>query len=77
MILGSGPAGLTAAIYAAQAHVNPKEDAVIGGSDAALEEAMTLTNFASGATIVHRSDTLTASPYHQEKVFHDDKIHVL
>lgn len=54
-----------------------KEVAVIGGSDAALEEALALTKFASKVTLIHRSDKLGASTYLQARVFENGKIQVI
>lgn len=47
---------------------------VVGGGDAAVEEAMFLTKFASKVTIIHRRDTLRAAKSIQEKAFNNDKI---
>src|SRR5205085_789341 len=41
--------------------------AVIGGGDAALDEALYLTQYASQVTIVHRRDTLRACRLLQER----------
>ncbi|WP_099203155.1 thioredoxin-disulfide reductase [Miniphocaeibacter massiliensis] len=47
---------------------------VIGGGDAAVEEAIYLTNFARKVTIIHRKDELKAAKSIQEKAFKNDKI---
>jgi thioredoxin reductase (NADPH) len=51
-----------------------KEVAVIGGGDAALEEALFLTKFATRVTVVHRRDRLRASKIMQERAFKHDNI---
>jgi len=47
---------------------------VVGGGDAAVEEAMYLTKFARKVTIIHRRDELRAAKSIQEKAFADPKI---
>lgn len=47
---------------------------VVGGGDAALEEAMYLAKFARKVTIVHRRRILRAAKSIQEKAFKHDKI---
>ncbi|WP_262430990.1 thioredoxin-disulfide reductase [Paratissierella segnis] len=50
---------------------------VIGGGDAAVEEAIYLTKFARKVTIVHRRDELRAAKSIQEKAFKNEKIDFL
>lgn len=47
---------------------------VIGGGDAAVEEAMFLTKFASAVHLIHRRDELRATKCIQERCFANDKI---
>ena len=50
---------------------------VVGGGDAAVEEAMYLTKFARKVTIIHRRDQLRAAKSIQEKAFKNPKLHFL
>lgn len=47
---------------------------VIGGGDAAVEEALYIANFARKVHIVHRRDALRASKAIQDRAFQNDKI---
>ena len=54
-----------------------KEVMVVGGGNAAVEEALFLTKFASKVTLVHRRDTLRAEKLLQQKILSHPKIDIL
>lgn len=51
-----------------------KTVAVVGGGNAAVEEAMYLTKFANKVYIIHRRDSLRAEKIVQERAFKNEKI---
>lgn len=51
-----------------------KEIVMVGGGDAAVEEAIFLTRFATKVHIIHRRDRLRAEPLLQERAFRNEKI---
>ena len=54
-----------------------KEVAVVGGGNAAVEEAMFLTKFASKVKLIHRRDKLRAEKLLQEKLKSNKKIEII
>jgi len=54
-----------------------KEVAVVGGGNAAVEEAMFLTKFAAKVKLIHRRDKLRAEKLLQEKLKSNKKIEII
>ena len=54
-----------------------KEVAVVGGGNAAVEEAMFLTKFASKVKLIHRRNELRAEKLLQEKLKSNKKIEII
>jgi thioredoxin reductase (NADPH) len=54
-----------------------KEIIVVGGGNSALEEAVSLTKYASKVTIVHQFDHFQAFEHYVEEAKHNDKINFI
>lgn len=54
-----------------------KEVCVVGGGNAAVEEAIYLTRFASRVNIIHRRDALRAEKVYQQRALNDPKINMV
>ncbi|MDC3135700.1 thioredoxin-disulfide reductase [Candidatus Pelagibacter sp.] len=54
-----------------------KQVAVVGGGNAAVEEAMFLTKFASEVKLIHRRDSLRAEKMLQKKLMENKKIKII
>jgi len=54
-----------------------KEVAIVGGGNAAVEEAIFLTNFCSKVSLIHRRDSLRAERILQDRLFENEKIELI
>lgn len=54
-----------------------KNTYVVGGGDAAMEDALALTKHAASVTMIHRRDSFRASKIMQERVLGNEKVKVL
>ena len=51
--------------------------AVVGGGNAAVNEALTLTHYAARVELIHRRNELRATKVVQERLFADPRVHVI
>jgi thioredoxin reductase (NADPH) len=69
--------GVSACAVCDAAFFKGKEVAVVGGGDAAMEDALALSRFCKSVTIIHRRDTFRASKAMIEKVRQKESVRVL
>jgi thioredoxin reductase (NADPH) len=69
--------GVSACAVCDAAFYRGKKTFVIGGGDAAMEDALALTRFAGSVTLVHRRDSFKASKVMVDRVLANEKVSVL
>lgn len=69
--------GVSSCAVCDAAFFKEKNTYVIGGGDAAMEDALALTKFAKSVTLVHRRDTFKASKIMQDRVLASPKVSVI
>lgn len=69
--------GLSVCAVCDAAFYKGKRAVVVGGGDAAIEDALALTKFASSVTLVVRKDKLRASVIMQKRVLDNPKVKIL
>lgn len=69
--------GMSSCAVCDAAFFRGKNTFVIGGGDAAMEDALALTKFAASVTLVHRRDSFKASKIMQDRVLASPKVKVI
>jgi thioredoxin reductase (NADPH) len=69
--------GMSSCAVCDAAFFRGKKTYVIGGGDAAMEDALALTKFADSVTLVHRRDSFKASKIMQDRVLSNPKVKVI
>lgn len=69
--------GLSVCAVCDAAFYRGKKTVVVGGGDAAIEDALALTKFASSVTLIVRRDKLRASTIMQKRVLDNPKVKIL